>query len=341
MNNLTNKLPFIIWGCLVLGIGATSAFFAFKGKFPLTEIIGLSIVTLWLLTVTLIDTAKKIVPFWLTAPVILLVLGLRFFEPHIDRFPLMGFGLFPFHSLAGLVFAFLVCDIINHFANCLSKLPPNHVGLIPLWVSLPLCLLVSFVPLPSMWLIPIFLVLARLTLLAIEWKNKDLNEKLKKVIFNHALTYGLVVAFIALFALLAYKEVIQEPFDKTFLFVFILGGAYILEEIILPLAFRIGLSKLFTPQENDSPSALGGGDIMLAACMGVLFGAQELNIVLILAIFLAFVYVIPGKLKNFIAKKNSSVAQEAPSQSLAFAPFMALSAQIILLMAVYYKFTNF
>jgi Flp pilus assembly protein protease CpaA len=376
-------LPLLIYGLITFGLGSLQVSYAIKGKLLPKEIYYLLGLNIWLLVIGLIDVKKKIIPLWITGPIIVAALTFRFFDPSIDsdanRLP--GFGLLPFYSAAGICLGFAIFDGITHFGNWLAKFPASQQGLIPIWNAMPLMIISLFVPSYPAWIIPVAICIWRLFIEIAYAKSSRCRNLLNNLCEKSGLTYLLlaIVIFIAFYlsrqALIEVPRPGYFPYKSDFI-VFSLCLSYILEEIFIPTLHFTGslIQRIFpkfnsqssqsanssesnhrelvqnesTQNEADNPTVLGGGDALLAASIGAIFGAMIFLYCMQMAFILAFFSILLIRLIKFISanlkmnkksdKENASaeIGSLVEVNEIPFAPFITFSVQLIMLTELFF-----
>ncbi len=376
-------LPLLIYGLITFGLGSLQISYAIKGKLLPKEIYYLLGLNIWLLVIGLIDVKKKIIPLWITGPIIVAALTFRFFDPSIDsdanRLP--GFGLLPFYSAAGICLGFAIFDGITHFGNWLAKFPASQQGLIPIWNAMPLMIISLFIPSYSAWIIPVAICTWRLFIEIAYAKSLRCRNLLNSLCEKPWPAY-LLLAIVITIAFYSSIQVMMVPpktgffLFKSDLIVFSLCLSYILEEIFIPALHSICrlIQRIFpkfksqsakfdndpgsiqsqssqnelTQDDANCPTVLGGGDALLAASIGAIFGAMIFLNCMQLSFILAFFGILFIRLIKFIStnlKMNKKSDKENASAEIGslvgvneipFAPFITFSVQLIMLTELFF-----
>ncbi len=323
-----NYFPFIFYILAAMGLAVAHLYFGFKIPLRQYELIGVIVFDLWLLATALIDMKTLYIPLWITAPVIIGLLAWRLIDPNYYHEPLIGFGLNPALVASGISFGFLVSDMITHFGNWFVKYPQSWQGLIAVWMSIVLILVNLFLPVYPLWLM--FLMVCILRWL-IHWaysKNQSFQKVFNWLVEKPWLAYSLILGLLILAAFYTMQKT-----EKMNLIIWSVCLSFLLEEIFLPIFYK--LFKIKT-EEDQNPSVLGGGDAMLAATLGAYWGPLVTVYALEMAFLLAFLLIGSGKLINWLQKKLKNNTTNI-LQEMAFAPFIAISAQIIMLAEILVK----
>lgn len=321
--------PILFYALLILSFMATHLYFGFKAPLRNYELSGVIILDLWLLIVALIDLKTLYIPLWLTGPIILGLLAWRFLDQNYYHEPLIGFGLSPFMAATGISFGFLISDMITHFGNWFVKYPQSWQGLIPVWLSIFLIVLNLLLPAYPVWLVPLIVCLARACLYWLYEKNLNFQKVFDWLIKKPWLAYGLILGLIIFSAFINIKQN-----EKTNLIAYTLCMSFLLEEIFLPIFYKLFKIKV---EEDNNPSILGGGDAMLIAALGAYWGPIVIANCLQMSFVLAFLFAGTSRLINWLKQKLKNSNSNNILQEIAFAPFIALSAQIIVLVEILIK----
>lgn len=329
-------------------ISTTALHYVYATRFSLEkpELIAIGLFNFWLLLVSLIDIKYKEIPLWLTAPIIIGAIVYRLFPLDLvtARNAILGLNLYPFDAALGICFGFITVDMITHFGNWLAKFPHSSQGLLPIWISIIPIALSMFVPIYPLWLIPVVIISIRALAEFGYSKNENIKKSITWMCTNAAITY--VILFTMLFAIgyaFLYNRGISSPTERIHLVVFVLCFSFILEEVLVPsfqwIVDKIKSKKQIETDSNqtlqktqaEEKSVLGGGDAMLTAAIGGLWGAVVVNNCLLMAFVVALIIFAFIRLLGLFFKSatwanyKSSNAPEVP-----FAPFIVISAQIIL-----------
>ena len=307
-------------------------YFAYKYKFNTITYFALIITQLWLWLIGFRDLQIKKIELFLTAPVLLSILPLAFLYPITSpEFEIIGIRITPFECGAGIVFGFLITDILTHFGNWIMKFPQSGQGLLSIWIALPLMIISIFVPALPLWVSLLSIVIFWFLLAFLSQKNKTVQIQLEKLCTNPLLAYTLLLGLMLIFGYIVVfqPQLISEPLEKSQSIIFLLCFSYLLNEVCLPI-----FSKN-QKEEEETLSVLGGGDAYLNACIGSLWGATSINTFLILAVFLAFIFI--GICKLFKINQLSSSELNLNNTSfneIAFAPFIVFSVQLVTILAL-------
>jgi len=305
-------------------------YFAYKYKFNTITYLGLIITQLWLWLIGFRDLQIKKIELFLTAPILLSILPLAFLYPITSQeFEIIGIKITPFECGAGIVFGFLITDILTHFGNWIMKFPQSGQGLLSIWVALPLMIISIFIPVLPLWVSLLAIVVFWFLLAWLSGKNKTIQIQLEKLCTNPLLAYTLLLGFMLIFGYIVVfqTQLISQPLEKGQSIIFLLCFSYLLNEVCLPI-----FSKN-QKEEDETLSVLGGGDAYLNACIGSLWGATSINTFLILAVFLAFIFIGICKLFKINQLSNSEPANNSFNE-IAFAPFIAFSVQLVTILAL-------
>ena len=269
-------------------------YFAYKYKFNTITYFALIITQLWLWLIGFRDLQIKKIELFLTAPVLLSILPLAFLYPITSpEFEIIGIRITPFECGAGIVFGFLITDILTHFGNWIMKFPQSGQGLLSIWIALPLMIISIFVPALPLWVSLLSIVIFWFLLAFLSQKNKTVQIQLEKLCTNPLLAYTLLLGLMLIFGYIVVfqPQLISEPLEKSQSIIFLLCFSY--------------------------------------------WGATSINTFLILAVFLAFIFI--GICKLFKINQLSSSELNLNNTSfneIAFAPFIVFSVQLVTILAL-------
>lgn len=344
-------LPTILFSLATLSLASFELLRAFNNHYSKPELVFIFAFSLWVLIVGIIDIQFKNIPLWMTSPVIILSLALHSIFPVVDsKLSLIGFQMSLFDVAMGIAFGFIMIDVVTHFGNWLAKYPKSSQGLLPLCVFVPVSVIAFFL-LPSTlpyWSLPVAVILLRLIFGVLYSRSVAFKETFEKLLQAPLVIYSIFFVLIFVQACAVLYNKVDAPNIKINYVVLTLCSAFVLEEVILPvfnwlsskfLGFQKKEEQLVSvlPKEEE-PSVLGGGDASLTAALGALWGAIIVNNCLLLAFLLAFVLVAFYKLIVFALQKNNSKLPDIfQIKEIPFAPFITISAQVILLAEILVK----
>ncbi|MDX1919140.1 MAG: prepilin peptidase [Candidatus Caenarcaniphilales bacterium] len=340
-------LPMILFALTTLSLAFYELFRAYKVHYSQPELLFILAFSLWVLVVGILDIKTKQIPLWLTSPIIIASLILHILYPENDpNKTLIGFQLPLFDVALGIAFGFIMIDLVTHFGNWLAKYQKNAQGLLPLCVFVPVSIATFFIIPPTLpfWSMPLIVILVRFAYGLLYSKNPPFKASFETLLKNPLIIYSLFFVLIFIQACAVLYNKVESPFIKINYVVLALCSAFVLEEVIIPCIdwLRSKITKANPEKaleaEEDQLSVLGGGDASLTAALGALWGAIVINNCLLLAFFLAFILVGSYKLIVFLLQKaKPNFSMDFQIKEIPFAPFITLSAQVVLLAEILVK----
>lgn len=337
----SSNICLLIFIFLTLAWVGVQLFFGLKYKLHKVELLEISLFGAWALLVGSIDIKTKRIPLWTTGSVIVGVLIWRFTD-HSGLNGVLGLGIKPIEAAMGVVFGFLISDMITHYGNWLAKFPKSPQGLLPIWMAIPLLLTICLLPADflmenNMLIVSgVALLALRLALEFFHRKQIAFQKIVDLLLSNALITYSTLFVLLVTFAVVSVNNLdyFNSASIRTELIIFVLCISFALEEIIVPLIYKIfRVSTSAEAELEEKPSIMGGGDVLVNAAIGGLWGPREINACLLFAFLFALIVVGIMKLINFLKKKEI----QSSLQEMAFAPFIIFSAQLILFLEIMFR----